>query len=345
MDAAATNKTGINRCWAPICAPLGLPRWHGTRLDTGAPLGPALALNRCSPGTAMPIRGGEKRVRTFRRRLATWAFLALGGVISALTAATVIEELRLVTALQRSNGESLVRHLAAMPEFQRDSRTAREHVAVLAPTLGHGASLELAPAAEIAGAAVVAGRRLDLVDGAFELRYSVDPRFVRQVARRAAAVHAIDGLIALAIGLAALEWILHAKLARPLKHIAHRIRFMRRGGGWEPVLPRADAEIAEVADALRELGPAMHRQVLGWVEAERRAGAAHALSDIRARLREPKVRALALLGDLQARDAVSPLAKHRVRAIVAEMERIAREIDAEERRLFPVPAQRGEGSE
>ncbi len=72
------------------------------------------------------------------------------------------------------------------------------------------------------------------------------------------------------------------------------------------------------------------------------------MAEIRARLREPKVRALALLGDLQARDAVSPPAKHKVRALVAEIERLAREIDAEEQRIFGAlaPRQReGDGRE
>lgn len=212
---------------------------------------------------------------------------------------------------------------------------------MLAPTLGPGASLELVSADAKPGTGVVASRRLDLADGPFDLRFSLDLVFLERLARRSAVVHAAHGLVALALVLAVLDWILRAKLARPLRHIAHRIRFMRRGGGWEPVLPRADAEIAEVADALRDLGPAMHEQVLCWVEAERRAGAAHALSEIRRRLREPKVRALALLGDLQARDALSPSAKQKVRALVGEIERLAREIDAEERELFGTPSRRG----
>jgi hypothetical protein len=282
----------------------------------------------------MPLRGVEKSARTFRRRLAAWAVIALAAVISALTVATVLEERRLVTELQRWNGESLVRHLAAMPEFQHDARSAREHVSILSRTLGPGVSLELVPAGVFAAGTVVASTRLDLADGAFELRFSLDPAFISGLARRAALVHVAYGVIAVVAGLAALEWIVRARLARPLKHIAHRIRFMRRGGGWEPILPRADAEIAEVAEALGELGPAMHRQVLSWIEAERRAGAAHALSDLRGRLRQPKVRAFALLGDLQARGAVSPAAKHTVRAIVVEIERMAREIDGEEHRLF-----------
>jgi len=109
---------------------------------------------------------------------------------------------------------------------------------------------------------------------------------------------------------------------------------MRRGGGWEPRLPSADAEISEVAEALRELGPALHEQVQTWVEAERRSGVAQALSGGRARLREPKVRALTLLGDLQARGAVSPDAKPKLRALVTEIERLSREIDAEEHDLI-----------
>lgn len=109
---------------------------------------------------------------------------------------------------------------------------------------------------------MVATRALDLADGSFELRFALDRDFLERIARRSAVVHVVHGVIALALSLAALEWILRAKLARPLAQIAHRIRSMRRGGGWEPALPSADAEIAEVVDALRELGPALHEQVL-----------------------------------------------------------------------------------
>jgi len=285
-------------------------------------------------GLSLPTRQAENRIGTLRRRLGAWAALALAGVIAALTAAAIVEERKLVLGLQRANGESLLSHLAAMPEFRDDYAAARRHVEMLGPALGPGVSLELAPADAIADANTLATRGLDLSDGVFELRYALDRTFLLSLARRSALVHAMHGLVALALSLAALDWILRAKLARPLRQIAHQIRFMRRGGGWEPKLPIADAEITEVADALRELGPALHDQVQGWVEAERRAGAAHALSEVRSRLREPKLRALALLGDLQARDAVSPRAKQKVRALVAEIERLAREIDAEEQRIF-----------
>lgn len=292
----------------------------------------------------MPTRRAENRTRTLRRRLGAWAALALVAVISALTVAAVVEERSLVTALERANGESLLSHLAAMPELREDSHAARRLVARITPTMGPGASLTLSAVNAKPSGTVVATRALELADGSFELRFALDRDYLERIARRSAIVHVVHGAIALAISLVALEWILRAKLARPLAHIAHRIRSMRRGGGWEPVLPSADAEIAEVADALRELGPALHEQVLGWVEAERRTGEARALSGIRARLREPRVRALALLGDLQARDAVSPSVKSKVRALVAEIERIAHEIDAEEHRMFGAPSRPGDGA-
>lgn len=279
-------------------------------------------------------RASDNRIRTLRRRLAAWAALALAAVIAALTGAAIVQERSVVTALERANGESLLAHLAGMPELREDSGEARRLVAMLASTLGPNVSLSLSDAGSRRGATVLASRPVDLADGRFELRFALEPGFLERLARRSAVVHGIQGIVALAISLGALEWILRAKLARPLAHVAHRIRSMRRGGGWEPVLPRADAEIAEVVDAVRELGPALHEQVLAWVEAERRTGEARALSGIRARLREPKIRALALLGDLQARDALSPFAKQKVRALVKEVERIAREVEGEEERMF-----------
>jgi hypothetical protein len=145
--------------------------------------------------------------------------------------------------------------------------------------------------------------------------------------KRALVFHLALGATSLLILVAGAEWILRARLVEPLRRMAHQVRFMRRGGGWQPKLPPLDAELTEVGRALEELGPALDAQM-------QRAVTARVLAGLRARLREPQRRALALLGDLEARELVSPDAKPKVRALVLEVERITREIRGEETRLF-----------
>lgn len=292
----------------------------------------------------MPTRSTEKRLVTLRRRLLLWGALAFAAVIATLTVGTLAEERRLVRDLQAAAGVSLLAHLVEMPEMNGDAAAAERQVAALSTALAAaGVSLELAPASggNGDGAPAVASRRLELSGRSFDLRYLADPAFVARLSARSAMIHVLHGLAAIAVALFALDWILRAKLARPLHRIAHQIRFMRSGGGWEPRLPAADAEISEVSEALRDLGPALHDQVRSWIEAERRSGVAQALSRIRSRIREPRLRALAQLGDLLVRDAVPPGAKPRLRAVVADVERMSREIDEEERDLLKGPATAG----
>ncbi len=275
------------------------------------------------------------RTRSVRRRLSRWIAWAFTATVALLTAAAILEERRLVFAVGASNGESLLAHLSNMPEFQADHLTAIAHVQHLDTTLrGAGIRLELtAPSAASTGK-VVARRSIRLADGTFELRYRVDAPWLTRLMKRALAFHLVLGAAALAVLLAGTEGIMRVRLVEPLRRFAHQVRFMRSGGGWKPKLPPADAELTDLARALEELGPALDEQVQVWLEGERRAAAARALSEVRARLREPKRRALALLGDLQARALITPDAKPKVRALVLEVERISREIDGEETALF-----------
>lgn len=274
--------------------------------------------------------------RSLRGRLGRWIAVAFAGTVALLTAAAVVEERRLMVAVGAANGESLLAHLSAMPEFHADRATALTYVQHLDATLrGAGIRLEMAAApSDASTGTVVARRSIQLANGTFELRYRAGAPWLTHLMERALAFHLGLGAAALAVLLAGAEWILRARLVEPLRRFAHQVRFMCSGGGWKPTLPPSDAELTELARALEELGPALHEQVQGWLEGERRAAAASALSEVRARLREPKRRALALLGDLQARALVASDAKPKVRALVLEIERITREIGDEEATLF-----------
>lgn len=272
---------------------------------------------------------------SLRRRLGRWIAWSFTVTVALLTAAAVLEERRLVHAVGAANGESLLAHLSTMPELQADHATALAHLQSLDTTLrGAGIRLEMTAPSAAATGAVVARRAIRLADGTYELRYRADAPWLARLMKRALVFHLVVGAAALAVLLVGAESILRARLVDPLRRFAHQVRFMRSGGGWEPKLPSSDTELADLARALEELGPALNEQVQVWLEAERRAAAAHALSDVRARLSEPKRRVLALLGDLQARALVTSDAKPKVRALVLEVERISREIDAEETALF-----------
>jgi hypothetical protein len=273
--------------------------------------------------------------RSLRGRLGRWIAWAFTMTVALLTAAAVLEERRLVFAAGASNGESLLAHLSTMPEFQADHATALAHVRDLDATLrGAGILLELTPPSVAAVGTVVARRSIRLADGTFELRYRADAPWLDSLIKRALVFHLGFGVAALVVLLVGAEWILRARLVEPLRRFAHQVRFMRSGGGWKPKLPPSDAELTDLARALEELGPALHAQVQEWLEGERRAAAARALSELQVRLREPRRRALALLGDLQARGLVGSDAKPKVRALVLEVERIAGAIQAEEADLF-----------
>lgn len=280
--------------------------------------------------------------RSLRGRLRRWIVVASLVTIALLTMAAVIEERRLLHEVETANARAFLAHLAEMTQLRADHAIAARYVAEFeGPLRGAGIRLVMVPADAPLEGAVLARRALELADGRFELRYASDAPWTVGLQRRAVAFHLVLGVAALAALLAGAEWILRRRLVIPLSRFAHQVRFMRDGGGWAPRLPSADSELGELARALEDLGPALHAQVDQWVEAERRAAAARAIGDLRAKLREPRRRALALLGDLQARDAVSPEAKPKLRALVAELERIGVEIRSEEAALFGPAHPRG----
>jgi hypothetical protein len=257
--------------------------------------------------------------------------------VTVLTTAAVARERRDLVRIHAASAESLLSHLAEMPQFQHDEAAAQHEVELLGHALRPSSVLlRLAPAGALATplAVEIAKRPLSLREGAYVLGYSLATSALDERARSTVAIHAGFGLAALLLALLALDFLVRARLAFPLRRLAHQIRFMRSGGGWSPVLPAADAEITEVNEALKELGPALHEQLQTRIEAERRSSAAAVLSDLRARMRDPKRRALALLSDLLAGDAMTPEAKHELRAAIGALEMLSREIDGAEVQAF-----------
>lgn len=271
------------------------------------------------------------RPSTLSRRLSSWSILALAMVVLSLTLAGVWHEWDVHRRTQMANARALLDHLAGMSELTEHEASARAQVAMLAEALRpSGVLLELRRPDEAVPAAmdVVAVRPL-LVQGVeLQIAYGMNPSEMRRVLLRSALVHVAAGGLLLVLALVALNALMRARVRFPLGRLAHQIRFMGSGGGWEPRLPPADAEIAEVNDALRGLGPALTDQVSVRLEAERRAVTTAMASELKARLRGPLRAALVNLGDLQANDLVPPLGKQRVRAAVGALERMVREIDA-----------------
>lgn len=274
------------------------------------------------------------RAWSLRKRLAIWSGIALTSTVAGLTMAAIAAEHQTVRALEAAAGESLVSHLAAMPELRATAAEARAQLSALVPALSAtGATLELVQD-PVTDGGVLAATAIDLVDGRYVLQYRAEPPWLARITRRAIALHVLHGAVALGLLLAGVEWIIRTRLTAPLGRIAHQVRFMGSGGGWSPKLPSADVELDDIVDALAGLGPALQRQIEQWIEGERRAAAAAVIAGLRATLREPHIRALALLGDLQARDYVSAEGKPRLRALIAEVEALTAAIRDLEGRTF-----------
>lgn len=264
-------------------------------------------------------------------RVAAWSGLLLLGAIAALTITGAIRENAGVRRDRAASASALLDHLVSMSELRESEASATYQVRMLAEALRpSGVVLSLDPTGSTSATTldVVAQRHVDVEGKALQLRYGLERTMVRELMVRSALVHLAAGGILLVVALAVLRTLMRARFGFPLRRLAHQIRFMGAGGGWEPVLPAADAEIAEVNDALRALGPALAGQVSARIEAERRAVAASVSSELRARLRDPTHLALTLLSDVQARDLLTPGGKQKIRAAMLQVERLSREIDA-----------------
>lgn len=276
-------------------------------------------------------------MRSLRWRIGAWVVLTFTLVLVAFTALGIRDDRERMLALERSSAESLVQHLAAMPEFSDRLSEASARLDPMRPVLAAtGAEIDLLPrsAPERAGSTTLAVQPLSLAEGQYSLRYRVNPDRLAAWGRRAIVIHSLHGALALSLMLLGVAWILKRKLVEPVHAMSLQVRHMVRGAGWQPRMPATDAEVSELAAALRELGPAMEDQVSSWVEAERRAAVARSLASLRGRVLEHQRRALASLGDLEASGLVAPRGKARLRSAIADMERVWAEIRTEESLRF-----------
>lgn len=277
--------------------------------------------------------GERRRPRaSLRLRVSGWNAAVMAGTLTALALATIHEERRQIVRTEVANAQALLQHLARMPEFQVDARMVRSHLEHMRESLSaSGDALALAPRGEGSPAPittragrVVATHSLSLQQGEFDLVYVSDGARLRTALRRSIAMHFLYGVAALAALIAGTEWILRANLVVPLRSLSRQLDDMRDGRGWLPRLQHTDEELAGVARAVGDLGPALERQVNQWIEAERRAAVALAIKSIRSRLCEPRAHPRGDASDLDAE---------------AERDRIARALLAEENAAFGSRAQ------
>jgi hypothetical protein len=272
--------------------------------------------------------------------------------LAVFTAAGVLEERRQLLDAESAHAAALLEHLARMPEFQKRAADAKSFLDVLRGSLGPvGASLDLAApnASAWRDGPVLARRALRLDESPLVLRYRVDPERLREITRRSVLIHSLHGLVALVALLAGTEWILRRSLLAPLSALSHEVNLMRDGRGWQPRLPPTDQEFKELADALAGLGPGLERQVYGWIDVERRAAVARALTAARERLRGTQHRVLALLAELEDHDVAAPHDREqRIRSLTAEVRQLPEVLAAETQALFAAygstDARRGVGA-
>ena len=278
-----------------------------------------------------------------RWRVSVWNAGVIASTLAVLTGATIYEERRQLVRAEVSNATALLEHLAHMPEFQADVETVASHLTLMRESLrASGGDMELVPATQELPAAtdqvasrVTATRALSLREGAFRLRYLTNPDRLQSALRRSIAMHLLYGFVALTALLGGTEWILRRNLVAPLQSLSRQIEGMRDGRGWLRKERHTDEELASVARAVAELGPALERQVGEWIEAEWRSAVALAIRNIRGRLAVPKAR-----DELEAARAGTQTHDGAVcddggeNAIRAERERVVRALADEESATF-----------
>lgn len=278
------------------------------------------------------------RPRSLRVRLRLWTIAVFVTILAFFTAFDIWSERREMRRADTSQARVLLSHLAGMPEFRDGSAVASAHVSALREGLrSSGADLELRASTQVplsphpgkSQRAVLASRSVDLSDGAFELRYTVDPDRYREATRRSIGIHAIHALLALTVLIAGFEWILRRHLVQPLRAISYQIHQMRRGG-WSPTLPATDQELEGLEHAVSGLGPVLEAQVHRWIDAERRVAMAEVLGSLWRSIEEPRRRVQAIASDLQAQHLVAPQAARKLRGLLDDLDRITRAIDLEE---------------
>lgn len=290
--------------------------------------------------------------RSLRVRLRLWTITTFVTILALFTALDIWSERREMRRADTSQADLLLLHLAGMPEFRESSQMVRARVSALREGLRPGgADLELlaysppqsTPRPSKSQRTVLASRSVNLRDGAFALRYTVDPDRYGEAIRRSIGIHATHALLALAILIAGFEWILRRHLVQPLRAISYQIHQMRRGG-WAPTLPGSDLELEGLEHAVAGLGPVLEAQVHRWIEAERRVATAEVLKSLCRSIDEPRRRMQLIASDLQAQHLVAPQASRKLRGLLDDLDRITRAIDFEDWHRFGPAAGTGSHS-
>ena len=272
---------------------------------------------------------------SLRGRIMAWTTGVFALTLAIFAAIGIVEERRMVRDLETSQAAALLGHLAGMPEFQNDRRAAEARLALLQPSMrAAGGLVRLASLADVSGTVPRAGTLarwpLSLAGQPFELRYESDGKRLAALTMRTALIHGAHGVLSIGALLLGLWWILGRNLVAPLREISRAIDRMRAGNGWQFAIPRTDAELSPLVQAVAELGPGLEQQVYQWITAERRAAVATALSSIRRGSAEPMSRLVAAVAESEA-SAGSAEERARLPALRADLAMVAEALEREER--------------
>jgi len=285
------------------------------------------------------------RGASLRRRLLAWTLTIVGATVGLLTAAALHEELRALRRLEAAHADAWLRHLAGMPDLQGPRADVEEQLAAVSRSLrAVDAELILSPAGPASTApgdeAVVAVVELPSTGGeARALVYRRLPGRALRLGRRTVAGHVALGIAAVLGLVAATDWLLRRRLVSPVRDLARQLAHMGSRGGWQPRLGEGvDRELQPLWDAIGALGPGLEGQVRQWVEAERRAAVALALSTVCRAMRDPLRDCAARASALQAQGALGPDSKRLVRALVRSIDRAQDALRRRSRATFAAQA-------
>ena len=279
-------------------------------------------------------------MNSLRNRIRWWVVASTTLTVGLVTTIGVIEDRRQIERGEVAYLAGFLEHLSAMPEFRVDSRTARAHLRMLAPSFERaGGRVELVPLSSASqaptGSGIVACQALDLSDGRWTLHYWSDGRFVRDRFRSALAIQLLQAALTIAGLVAGIEWIIQRSLLGPLSTISRQIERITEGGGWLASVPATDLELDRLTRALRALGPGLEEQTRQWIATERRCAVAASLAGIRERTLGPLRNAHLELSQLEASSVRDDGTKRRLRRAARSVEELSAALADSDAQWFP----------
>ncbi len=279
-------------------------------------------------------------MRSLRRRVRLWIIATTTAIVTLGSAVGMVDERRQLAGAEAAYVGGFLEHLAAMPDFRKNSASARAHLQTLAASFARaGGKVALVPLArppELSlGSGAVACQPLSLSDGNWALHYWSDGRFIKSQLRRGLAIRVGLGATTIFVLLAGLEWILRRNLFAPLDTISRQIERITEGGGWIASVPRSDAELSRLTAALRALGPGLEMQTRRWIDLERRCAAAAVLSGLRRAVLDPLRDVHLELSQLEAGPYGDATTKRRLRRAARGVEQLSAALNEADERWFP----------